>query len=1088
MPAARAAVSRADLLLALAAAGADSLAALRMAAMLQFTPKPPAAQPLYDWAHDPSTASRADPAGQAEAIAGATLTSPGAVLSAPLLAVIARRPPVTSDAGADALATPNAPPQPPDLSPRLPGAIAPWTPLVRPTRLWPALKSALTVSRAAGIDWPALQRQLALAEVPLRLPQIQRQLWGGTLWVVVDMAEPLRPYRDDFKQALRLVARLRGRAGLVVWGVIGRPDQLGAIPEAMRPRHPHASRVPVPPPGTTVLLLSDCGVLSPYAQGLAALATGAGAPTEPAPPDSPSQDAWVGFARQLRQAGCTAVAWVPLNPGQVPQALAQAATVHCLGAGTGMAALKPQRGRRTSAARHLAELQRLAELLPRLRTAAACCVWLAPALLRDLRLALPSIRAEPALESLYWSDAGQVGSSLVSRPLLPTAAAAQRIQLASLPVADRLAVLTTLARHHGGLWRSTEAMEATLFAAHAGLSAADLRAHNPELADLVQQSQAWVQALAHSVAHPQAAAAGPAEFTASYARDLLGRQSADTVWQAAQAAEVAALWAITSQTQAPAGVDAALLLQARQRVQRLPARQWHLIQRGDALWLWPAAVDLPRYASMVEADRRTAGVILRGGAAGARWVAASDSALRGGLLLLDTLASSGAVNLTLDDGELVLALRKRPAWATEWGRDPQGLYALAPSPQGGAVKLTDGPGEGWFFSDVLLDLAQREPGHQPGSPEPMPDRGHPNQRAARTKVVKRSGSSGTYRPLPTLRIQLHVAAKADDPHGLRADLQVTHDEGDFVAQTLRYIPPGDFFMGSREDEPGRDSDESPRHRVRLSQGFWLADTACTQALWRAVMGDNPSRFEGDFQRPVETVSFDDVQLFLSRLQALLPPGCEAVLPTEAQWEYACRAGSDTTFNTGATLSREQANFDAADDTPLAPRGEESKDTVPVKSLPPNAWGLFEMHGNVWEWCDDYDRNYADTDVADGVVVDPAGQRGSGPEARRAVRGGSWIFLAGLARSACRFRFQRGVRLLDLGFRFALRSTSPDLAEPGPAGQVLVSGPAGRQGFDPEGQDAPLADRRDADPPRLRDRLPEGLGGKPKPPKKPGKKR
>ena len=131
---------------------------------------------------------------------------------------------------------------------------------------------------------------------------------------------------------------------------------------------------------------------------------------------------------------------------------------------------------------------------------------------------------------------------------------------------------------------------------------------------------------------------------------------------------------------------------------------------------------------MVEAGRRTAGVVVRGGAAGTQWVAASDSALQGGLPLLDTLASSGAVNLTLDDGELVVALRQRPAWATEWGREAQGLYASAPSPQGGTVKLTDGPGEGWFFSAELLDGAQRQPGHQPGSLAPMADRAnHTNE-------------------------------------------------------------------------------------------------------------------------------------------------------------------------------------------------------------------------------------------------------------------------------------------------------------------------------------------------------------------------
>ena len=127
-------------------------------------------------------------------------------------------------------------------------------------------------------------------------------------------------------------------------------------------------------------------------------------------------------------------------------------------------------------------------------------------------------------------------------------------------------------------------------------------------------------------------------------------------------------------------------------------------------------------------------------------------------------------------------------------------------------------------------------------------------------------------------------------------------------------------------------------------------------------------------------------------------------------------------------------------------------------------------------------------MADGVVLDPAGQRGLGPEARRAVRGGSWISRAWVARSAFRDRNQRVGSNHVLGFRFALRSTGPALAEPGPEGQVLVAGPEGRHGLDLEGQDAPLADWRDADPPGLRDWLPAWLGGKPKPPKKPGKQR
>ena len=306
-------------------------------------------------------------------------------------------------------------------------------------------------------------------------------------------------------------------------------------------------------------------------------------------------------------------------------------------------------------------------------------------------------------------------------------------------------------------------------------------------------------------------------------------------------------------------------------------------------------------------------------------------------------------------------------------------------------------------------------------------------------------------------------------------MQFLQPSGESVAQTFRYLPPGEFWMGSPDDEPGRDRDESPRHRVGLTQGFWLADTTCTQALWLAVMGGkNPSHFNRDEQRPVENVTFDDVQTFLVRIQALLPPGCEAVLPTEAQWEYACRAGTDTAFSTGTTIDRSRANFDADVDMLLAPRGEKSYGTVPVKSLPPNAWGLHEMHGNVWEWCDDFGRDYAATAVADGVVLDLAGKRDSYPEARRAVRGGSWLYHARGARSACRAGHSRNYRDHALGFRLALMSISPG----GPEGHSLESGPEGRDSLAVAGQDAPPGPRRNADPPGLWQRPTGARTGKP----------
>jgi formylglycine-generating enzyme required for sulfatase activity len=233
-------------------------------------------------------------------------------------------------------------------------------------------------------------------------------------------------------------------------------------------------------------------------------------------------------------------------------------------------------------------------------------------------------------------------------------------------------------------------------------------------------------------------------------------------------------------------------------------------------------------------------------------------------------------------------------------------------------------------------------------------------------------------------------------------------------QRFRWIEPGSFLMGSPDSEHERDDDEGPQHPVTLTQGFWLADTACTQALWLALVGGrNPSRFTGVWEWPVENVSWDDVtQRFLPKLQALLPTDAEATLPTEAQWEYACRAGTTTPFSWGDTIDPSLVNYDGNHPYNGGPKGEYRERTVPVLALPANDWGLYQMHGNVWEWCWDEKRDYAE-----GTAVDPMGAVGDGP---RGLRGGAWLRLAWNARSACRVHDSRTLSYGGIGFRIALK--------------------------------------------------------------------
>ncbi len=229
-----------------------------------------------------------------------------------------------------------------------------------------------------------------------------------------------------------------------------------------------------------------------------------------------------------------------------------------------------------------------------------------------------------------------------------------------------------------------------------------------------------------------------------------------------------------------------------------------------------------------------------------------------------------------------------------------------------------------------------------------------------------------------------------------------------VVQRFRFIAPGKFKMGSPSSEAGRWDDEGPQHEVELTNGYWMADTPVTQALWTAVMGDNPSRFKGA-ERPVEQVSWEDCKRFITRLNGLVP-GLDARLPTEAEWENACRGGT-----TGATwvgeldLDRHQSRAPVLDAIAVY-YGNSPDGSQPVKTKGANPLGLYDMLGNVYEWCEDwfgaYDR---------ATVTDP---RGPKVGSNRVLRGGCWGSLARIVRAAYRLASDPGYRAGNLGFRLA----------------------------------------------------------------------
>jgi uncharacterized protein (TIGR02996 family) len=233
-----------------------------------------------------------------------------------------------------------------------------------------------------------------------------------------------------------------------------------------------------------------------------------------------------------------------------------------------------------------------------------------------------------------------------------------------------------------------------------------------------------------------------------------------------------------------------------------------------------------------------------------------------------------------------------------------------------------------------------------------------------------------------------------------------------LGMRFAWVPPGVFLMGSPGSEWDRKFNES-QHRVRLTKGLWLGVHPVTQAQWQAIMGNMPSSFRGD-DLPVERVPWDESQGFCARLSQR--DGRKYTLPTEAEWEYACRAGTTTPFHFGEVLDGTQANCDATDPYGTRHVGPYLGRTTAVGSYRPNAFGLWDMHGNVWEWCRDY---YTESPYLPPQAEDPINL--TRPDyGRRVLRGGSWYNYARFCRSAFRFWYWPGHRGDSVGCRVCFR--------------------------------------------------------------------
>jgi hypothetical protein len=390
--------------------------------------------------------------------------------------------------------------------------------------------------------------------------------------------------------------------------------------------------------------------------------------------------------------------------------------------------------------------------------------------------------------------------------------------------------------------------------------------------------------------------------------------------------------------------------------------RWCLLQRGDRHYIVPANDDRP-------SGHRPSGpgVVLcsdlgqapAGGQVGVLLPQQAPHTLSlptQGELALPSLCHGAAILLGGEETRLQRRRRTRGVWG--WGQSDQGVVETLDLPWSKDLPV---PNDGFLSGIRML----------------------PSSAGGEVAVIVGRDDYGV---LLALQPQVLLA------RGLAEDFFIR----------FRYLEPGTFLQGSPEGIGYED--EHPQHLVTLTQGLWLAETPCTQALWQAVMGKNPSHFkkgEDAPQRPVDSVSWGDVQDFFMTLQPLLPTGCEAVLPTESQWEYACRAGTSTEYWRGNKPEDVRANWDG-----------QNGGTTPMGNYPPNHWGLYDVHGNIWEWCADGRRGYALEQVrnpkalyaVDGFVI----------------RGGSWSDRPEYARAAYRLRRFHGVRRDNLGFRMALR--------------------------------------------------------------------
>lgn len=873
--------------------------------------------------------------------------------------------------------------------------------------LWPALQELLrSEARGKGPDVPRIVRLVASGRALRRLPRRRRRAWTAGVQVWVDRSTRLVPFDADQADLVRRLRDACGRAAIAV-EVLDETDLDPRDPSVPRRLTSRRDLAAVP-----LLVLGDLGLYGHVEH----------------------RALWRTVGRWVRRAGGKPMALLPVPADRWGTSLRKVWSLHAWEAGS-------RRDAPMSPEERAARRDRLLRL--------ACMAHLVePSLLRAMRGLLPGVATDAGTEADVWARTGVQGwnpSGFVLESALACALRQTALRNEDGGVAVALAAL--IGRWHTLHPEALRHVEAAIWAQWWDPTGAV----NPgTYADAVAYLRRAATG-AHRADPDGAVALTLSGFGAGVVAELPGRALADREI----GDSLLLLWGLAQRGRRAPLPDHASGERLAALLQRPGGTRWlEVHQRGGRVRIGGRDPSFGATGSPLGAMPYKGGQVLIGAGDRTPEVVSLDDE-RGAEV---SVRPGEPLRLLSDAAELLLEVCERPQWAEAMWRDREGLWARALEP-------APWPGGGVFR---WLDLTPVRPVVF-ALPDPDRDPG-----------ASFEGFWHGWEP------PAWASRAGRDRFGLWADVTVRG-----VVQRFRWVPPGRFWIGSPESEAGRHESEGPRHLVTLTRGTWVADTPVTQALWEAVMGENPSRFKS-MERPVEQVSWEDCAAFIEKLNAAAP-GLDVRLPTEAEWEHACRAGTETATWVGdlEILGRNNApaldpiawyggnsgvDFELQNGWDMTPKEdgrwtEKQHDFTrggshPVKGKAPNPLGLYDMLGNVLEWCSDWQGSYDPAEALDPV--------GPAAGSLRVIRGGSWSLPARVVRAAYRGWHLPGDRHGVLGLRLARGQQEPE-AQAAPQEAGPRSGPAARG----DGSVSGSAPSRDATaPPRSHDPGPSSLSKRP----------